>query len=168
VEDLEAVRRGDPGARERWVVAWWPRIYRMALAMTGREPDAEDLAQETMMAGLAVVDRFRGESSESTWLYKILLRKNLSRLRRPPAPIRRPAPLREPEVEEALALLAVLPPAQKITATLFYVEDLSVKEIARALGVTGATVKWRLFRVRQTLKRRMGGDSPRIMCKELL
>ena len=46
MDDLEGVRRGDPEARERWVAAWWPRVYRMALAMTGREPDAEDLAQE--------------------------------------------------------------------------------------------------------------------------
>jgi len=168
VDDLEAVRRGDPEARERWVAAWWPRVYRMALAMTGREPDAEDLAQETMMAGLAAVERFRGESSEGTWLYAILLKKHLSRLRRPPSPVRRPAPLREPEVDEALALLADLPPEQKITATLFYVEELSVKDIARALGVAVPTVKWRLFRVRRTLKRRLGGDPSRIVCKELL
>lgn len=168
MDDLESVRRGDLEARERWVAAWWPRVYRMALAMTGREPDAEDLAQETMMAGLGALERFRGDSSESTWLYAILLRKHLSRLRRPPPPPRRVSPPREPEVEEAIALLADLPPAQKITATLFYVEGLSVREIARALGVAGATVKWRLFRVRQTLKRRLGSDSPRIICKELL
>jgi RNA polymerase sigma-70 factor (ECF subfamily) len=168
VDDLDGVRRGDPEERERWVAAWWPRVYRMALAMTGREADAEDLAQETMMAGLAAVDRFRGESSESTWLYSILLRKHLSRLRRPAPPVRRPSPLREPEVDGALALLADLPPAQKITATLFYVEDLSVKDIARALGVTVATVKWRLFRVRRTLRRRLGSDPSRIVCKELL
>ena len=168
MDDLDGVRRGDPEARERWVAAWWPRVYRMALAMTGREPDAEDLAQETLMAGLAAAERFRGESSESTWLYAILLRKHLSRLRRPVAPPRRPSPPREPEVDEALALLTDLPPAQKITATLFYVEDLPVKEIARALGVTVATVKWRLFRVRQILRRRLGNDPSRIVCKELL
>jgi RNA polymerase sigma factor (sigma-70 family) len=168
VDELEAVRRGDRDARDRWVAAWWPRVYRMALAMTGREADAEDLAQETMMAGLAAVQRFRGESTESTWLYAILLRKQLSRLRRPAA-VPRPASLsREPDLEDALALLAELPPEQKITATLFYVEDLSIKEISRALGVNGATVRWRLFRVRQTLKRKLGSVAPGIMCKELL
>lgn len=168
MDDLEAVRRGDPEARERWVAAWWPRVYRMALAMTGREADAEDLAQETLMAGLSALAGFRGESSQSTWLYAILLRKHLSRERRPPVPLRRVVPPREPEVDEALALLADLPPAQKVTATLFYVENLPVRDIARALGVTGATVKWRLFRVRQTLKRRLGSDPSRIVCKELL
>jgi len=168
VDDLEAVRRGDPEARDRWVAAWWPRVYRMALAMTGREPDAEDLAQETLMAALGALDRFRGDSTESTWLYAILLRKHLSQKRRRPAPLRPLPALREPEVEEALALLADLPADQKITATLFYVEDLSIKEISRALGVTGATVRWRLYRVRQTLKRRLGSDASSIVCKELL
>ena len=168
MDELEAVRRGDREARERWVAAWWPRVYRMALAMTGREADAEDLAQETMMAGLGAVERFRGESTESTWLYGILLRKHLSRLRRP-APMPRPvSPARDPDLGNALALLADLPPEQKITATLFYVEDLSIREISRALGVNGATVRWRLFRVRRTLKRKLGSDAPRIVCKELL
>lgn len=168
MDDLAAVGRGDPGARERWAAAWWPRVYRMALALTGRVPDAEDLAQETMMSGLAAAARFRGDCSESTWLYAILYRKHLSRLRRPPLRPRPVEPARDLEVEDALALLADLPPEQKITAALFYVDDLSVKEISRALGVTGATVKWRLFRVRRTLKRRLGSDAPRIVCKELL
>jgi RNA polymerase sigma-70 factor (ECF subfamily) len=122
----------------------------MALAMTGREQDAEDLAQETLMAGLAAVGRFRGDSSESTWLYAILLRKHLSLKRRPPPPLRPLRVEREPEVEEALALLAELPPEQKLTATLFYVEGMSIREIGRALGVLGPTIRWRLYRVRQT------------------
>jgi len=168
VDDLEAVRRGDPEARDRWVASWWPRVYRMALAMTGREQDAEDLAQETLMAGLAAVGRFRGDSSESTWLYAILLRKHLSLKRRPPPPLRPVQAEREPEVEEALALLADLPPEQKLTATLFYIEGMSIREIARALGVLGPTIRWRLYRVRQTLKRKLGSDAPRIICKELL
>ena len=168
MDDLEGVRRGDPEARERWVAAWWPRVYRMALAVTGKEPDAEDLAQETLMATLAAVERFRGDSTQSTWLYAILLRKHLSQKRRRPPPIRPVSVQRDPEVDEALALLADLPPNQKITATLFYVEGHSVREIARALGVLGPTVRWRLYRVRQALKRKLGNDSPKIVCKEIL
>ena len=128
----------------------------------------DNLESFTLMAGLAAVERFRGESTESTWLYGILLRKHLSRLRRPPAVPRAVPPSREPALEDALALLADLPPEQKLTATLFYVEDLSIKEISRALGVNGATVRWRLYRVRQTLKRTLGSGASRIMCKELL
>ena len=168
MDELDLVRSGDRDARDRWVAAWWPRAYRMALAMTGREAEAEDLAQETMMAGLGALARFRGESSQSSWLYAILLRKFRSQLRRRPPT---PAPAASTESassESAAAMLAGLAPAQRITAALFYVEDLSVQEIARALGIPRATVRWRLFRARQILRRRLGPPSPRRTYQEIL
>jgi RNA polymerase sigma factor (sigma-70 family) len=168
VDELDLVRRGDREARDHWVAAWWPRVYRMALAMTGREADAEDLAQETLIAGLAAVERFRGESSEGTWLYAILLRKYRSQARRRPPEPRAPERSKDASADAAEAMLAVLPPPQRITAALFYVEDLSVEEIARALGIPRATVRWRLFRARQTLRRRLAGESTRRMCEETL
>lgn len=152
MSELDDVRRGDPAARERWVAAWWPRVYRMALALCGREADAEDLAQDTLMAGLAGVERYRGEASEGTWLYAILLRKHVSAGRRPPPPPRPSLAPREPELDEALALLSSLKPVLRITAALYYVEDLSVEEIAAALGVARTTVRWRLFRARRLLR----------------
>jgi len=136
--------------REQWAAAWWPRVYRMALALTGREADAEDLAQETLVAALDAAARFRGECAESTWFYSILRR--LAMKRRRPAPVAAPAPPRDPALEEALGLLARLPIDQRITAALFYVEDMSVEQIADALGVARATVRWRLFRARQKLR----------------
>lgn len=164
--DLDLVRAGDREARERWAAAWWPRVYRMALAMTGREADAEDLAQDTLIAGLATADRFRGDCSEGSWLYAILLRKRISQQRRrPPAP----APVREERgsaAEEAAALLEGLPPPQRIVAALFYVEDRSVEEIARALGVPRPTVRWRLFRARQRLRRRLCPRAAKPVCEE--
>ena len=148
--DLEAVRRGDREARERWIVEWWPRVYRMALAVTQHEADAEDLAQETMIAALGAVARFRGESSASTWLYAILWRTWKSRRR--PAPVRTAPVTRPAETDDALALLAPLPEEQRIACLLYYVEGKGVEEIAEALGVPRATVRWRLFRARWKLR----------------
>ena len=152
MSELDAVRAGDAAARDQWIAAWWPRVYRMALALTGQEADAEDLAQETLMAALGAVAGFRGDSSESTWLYAILVRTSRRRARRDP-PARESATARPPAVEEALALLARLPEGQRKAAALFYVDDLSVAEVAKALGIPKATVRWRLFRARQVLKR---------------
>lgn len=134
--------------RDLWVSHWWPRVYRMALALTGREADAEDLAQETLIAALQ--SRFRGESAESTWLYGILIRKHRTRSRkRPPEPR---APARPADLSEALAMLSALPERMRVVAALFYVEGFSVDEISGALGVHRSTVKWRLFRARQLLR----------------
>lgn len=164
--DLDLVRAGDREARERWTAAWWPRVYRMALAMTGREADAEDLAQETLMAGLSSADRFRGDCSEGAWLYAILLRKRISQQRRRP-PAARPAPEAPTSAaEDAAALLEDLPAPQRIVAALFYVDDLSVQEIARALGIPRASVRWRLFRARQRLRRRLNPRAPKSVCEE--
>lgn len=140
---------------DAWVSEWWPRVYRMALAISGSETDAEDLAQETLVAALAARDRFRGECAESTWLYAILTRQHRSRMRRRP-PESRPALSRPTDVDEALRILATLPDRLRVVAALFYVEELSIREISEALGVHPPTVRWRLFRARRLL-RRCGG-----------
>jgi len=50
------------------------------------------------------------------------------------------------------ALLAELPPQQRIAAAAFYVEDLSVAEIARAMGLSDGAVKYHLHAARATLR----------------
>jgi len=142
--------RDDVDSRNHWASLWWPRVYRMALAMTGNPADAEDLAQETLISALSAAERFRGESSESTWLYSILLHKTRRRKARSVA--RLPVPSDSRDVDEASLLLAALPVAQRITAALYYVEDMTVREIACALGVPQVTVRWRLFRARKRLR----------------
>ena len=60
-----------------------------------------------------------------------------------------PAP-REPS--ELGALLATLPVQQRIAAALFYVEDLSVAEVAAAMQLSDGTVKYHLHAARATLR----------------
>jgi len=128
----------------------------MALALAQNEADAEDLAQETLAAAWTGFSRFRRESSDGSWLYGILLNKHREwRRRRKVPPARRRSAAAD--VEEALALLTRLPPSLRITAALFYVEDMSIEEIARSLGIPEATARWRLFRARETLKSLLGG-----------
>ena len=56
------------------------------------------------------------------------------------------------EPGELAALLAQLPPQQKIAAALFYVEDLSVAEVAHAMGLSDGAVKYHLHAARATLR----------------
>ena len=102
----------DKHSHEAWAEYWWPRVYRMALAMTHNEVEAEDLAQETLFAAFRGKDQFRGASKESTWLYAILFRKYRSILRRK-KPCRAVQQQRSTSVEAALRLLEPLPPQQR-------------------------------------------------------
>ncbi len=57
-----------------------------------------------------------------------------------------------PEPSELGALLAHLPPQQRIAAALFYVDDLSVNEVAHAMGLSDGAVKYHLHAARGTLR----------------
>jgi RNA polymerase sigma-70 factor, ECF subfamily len=51
------------------------RAYRVALRLCGSHQDAQDIAQEALIAAWENLDRFRGDSSFSTWLYQIIARR---------------------------------------------------------------------------------------------
>jgi RNA polymerase sigma-70 factor, ECF subfamily len=140
----------------------YPRIRRAALVLTGRDSDADDLAQETMLQALRSVKRFQGKSRFDTWLYGILLNqvRRLQRARR-----RRERLLRiagrwanwlggsngaAPEFDDAewrasiWRQVAELPERQRDCIFLRYSEGLSCEEIARIVDCPVGTVKSRI------------------------
>ena len=56
--------------------------YRVALRLCGDHHDAQDIAQEALIAAWQNLARFRADSSFSTWLYQIVTRRALNRLTR--------------------------------------------------------------------------------------
>jgi len=74
VRESEAIRlacNGDPGAFERLYGSHIRRVHRMCARMTGNPSEAEDLAQEVFLRVFLTLHSFRGESSFSTWLYRL-------------------------------------------------------------------------------------------------
>ena len=62
---------------ENWLNDYGDILYRYALVRVRSEATAEDLVQETLLAGLKAVDRFSGKSTARTWLVGILKHKNV-------------------------------------------------------------------------------------------
>jgi RNA polymerase sigma-70 factor (ECF subfamily) len=64
--------KSDP---QRWVERYGDYLFNYAIVRVNDRDAAEDLVQETFLSGLKALDRFRGESTERTWLTSILKRK---------------------------------------------------------------------------------------------
>ena len=68
---LARARKGEIAAFESLMTAYENRIYTLALRSTGSEQDAADITQEVFLRAWKSLDTFRGDSSLSTWLYRV-------------------------------------------------------------------------------------------------
>jgi RNA polymerase sigma-70 factor (ECF subfamily) len=177
---LERHRRGDATAFEALVGAYSEPLFNLAFRLLGNREDALDLQQEVLLKAYRSLGRFRGDAALRTWLYRIAVNaaKNRarfwSRVKRGPAVsldaadaggrpaadrISDPRPGPEGEVygHEIQARvqrgLDRLPLSQRLVVVLRDVEGMEYREIADALGISLGTVKSRLARGRETLRR---------------
>ena len=179
-EDEILVRRaqaGYPEAFEALVVRHRDRVYRLALRLTASPADAEDVAQEALVAAWQALPGFRGDSSVPSWLYRIVVNKarDAQRRHRPtpvdaqgdgtvaatlPSP---PDPGQVVEDEQQVAALrgavARLPFDLRAPLVLHLFEHLSYEETAQVLGLSEPTVRGRLARGRRELVQQMRGWS---------
>lgn len=136
------------------------RVLGLCLHLVGNAADAEDAAQEALLAVYHGLPGFRGESLLSTWIYRITLRTALRiRARRPRTVPLEFEPSREPrdpaldrersrQVHEALARLTA---EHRGVLALFSLDGLSHREIAETLGIPEGTVWSRLHLARKKL-----------------
>ena len=179
-EQLEAIRRGDADAFEQMARQHAPRLFRLALRLTGRREDAEDLVQETLVRALPALRRFEGRAKLSTYLARALGNQWKNRLRsrersrlvdwfrgrrdagdeddggeRAPADDA-PSPLERLEARdragEVRRALVKLEPNRRLALLLREVEELSYEEIAEMTSVPVGTVRSRLARAREDLR----------------
>lgn len=180
---VDRIRRGDSDAFEELAREVAPRLYRLAVHLTGRRDAAEDLVQETLVRALPALRRFEGRARLSTYLQRTLgnLWKNSLRsrsrsrivdwLKIGPGSDEGDAPELDPvdraesahdkleEQERAVevrAAVAKLPPERRLVLLLREVEERSYEEIAAVTGVPVGTVRSRLARAREDLRGLLG------------
>src|SRR2546425_10877279 len=78
-EWIERARAGDTAAYRRLVERYSEVAYGLALRMLGSPSDAEEVAQDGFVRAWLALPRFRGDSSFSTWLHRIVARRALDR-----------------------------------------------------------------------------------------
>ncbi len=181
-ELVTRVKGGDAAAMEALMRRHNRTLFRTARAILHDDTEAEEAVQEAYIQAFRAIDGFRGESSYSTWLVRIVANQALMRRRRN---VRRaqvlpmdahvgedlatghdePAgqgPEREAMIGEVRRMLEkridALPDLYRAVFVLRAVEELSVEETALALGLPEATVRTRHFRARGLLRGSLAAD----------
>jgi RNA polymerase sigma-70 factor (ECF subfamily) len=83
--DLDVVRqvqRGDVAAFDQLVLKYRGRVYSVVYNLTSNREDAADLTQEAFIKSFQSINRFQGQSSFFTWLYRIAVNSTLTHLRK--------------------------------------------------------------------------------------
>jgi RNA polymerase sigma-70 factor (ECF subfamily) len=180
---LARIRRGDAAAFETVAREHAPRLFRLAFRLSGRREDAEDLVQETLVRALPRLRLFEGRARLSTYLVRALVNVWRNRLRARkrsrlvdwvfgptgretavPEPVDAgPSALERLEAAERASsvrdAVLQLEPTRRLTLLLREVESLSYEEIAVMTGVPIGTVRSRISRARDELRRRLGDGS---------
>jgi RNA polymerase sigma-70 factor (ECF subfamily) len=199
-ELVAAAKGGDELAFETIVKRHRQRISAVALRYTRSREDAEDIVQQTFQRAFSHLQGFEGRSSFSTWLTSIVINQALMLLRRRKA--LREVPIDDPsnderttpalemadsspdpessylEQEEARVLaeaIGQLRPAMRTAVVLTGLQELSMLEAARQMGISAVAVKSRVFHARKKLgealrrnmrSRRMCGDGISAVAKK--
>jgi RNA polymerase sigma-70 factor (ECF subfamily) len=153
---------------ETVVTDYYESLYRFAWSLSRSEEQARDLTQQTYLIFAKKGHTVRDPRSLKSWLFTTLYREFLKLARRnKPLETIEPDQLqafadstvvhqaRQLQGKEAMQLLQSLDPVFREPLSLFYLDDLSYKEIAEILNIPIGTVMSRLSRGKQILKSRL-------------
>ncbi len=175
--EVELIRKaagGDQRAFLDLIVPYQTRLLRRAQALLGNMEDAEDAVQEALIMAYRSLANFRGESGIYTYIYRIVINKchdSVRKRRRIDSDSIEMVPLISDErvsisknhelSEESRYLIEKINKLDKKYRQVLlmrYYDDLSYQEIADLVHISVGTVKSRLFKARELLKRSIVRD----------
>lgn len=160
------IKHRDEAAMNEMVSRHYACLYRFLFGLSRRAEDAEDLAQQTFIRALTGIERYDGRAPMRHWVLGIAYREFCKWRRRRlwlPLLSDRPSPGDAyADLIDAHALLEALSRLSNDARSVFllhHVEELSIPDIAVALGLPEGTVKSRLFHARQRLRTLLGEEA---------
>lgn len=166
VNDLRQHKRA---AQERLFRDYGPGVFRLVLRIVGRYEDAEEVYQDVFVKALRGINTFdHQQASLHTWLNRIAYNESLNFVRRTrPILVNIDGQDKEldsfdtPDIEhhdeQTILLLekalTKLSPSEQAVITMFYYDNLSLREIAYITGSISSTVGSQLSRIRKKLYR---------------
>ena len=181
---VEGLQAGSEAAYETLIERFQRPVYNLALRLLDRPGDAGDIAQEVFLKVFRGVAAFRGQSSLRTWIYRITVNEAHNRRRwifrhqhnevglecegedesavERALPDRGRSPFDSAADQQKMMLieqaLLAINPRFRDAVVLRDIEDLSYEEIAEILQISLGTVKSRILRGREALRRELTGS----------
>jgi RNA polymerase sigma-70 factor (ECF subfamily) len=166
---IDKVLQGDTNAFTYLIDRYKNMVYTLALKIVKNTEDAEEIAQDSFLKAFQKLHTFKGESKFSTWLYTIVYRNGISKVRKKKLETTNidsyvidnyTNDFDFPQIEaikngeqkkyvnEAINNLS---DTDALLITLFYLNESSVEEIEKITNLTKTNIKVKLFRARKRL-----------------
>lgn len=175
---------GDTEAFEQLILTYQKPVYNLALRLSGNPDDAFDLSQEAFLRAWRGLGALRSDAAFSTWIYRLTSNVCIDFLRAAkrkktvsltfaedseaqqleipdPAPDPEQCAIRADDREKLRRAMDELDVEYRQILTLRVIDGLSYIAIAQILGVAEGTVKSRLFRARESLRKKLAADGNR-------
>lgn len=174
---VQRVQAGDVASFDLLILKYRERVYAMIYNMTSNREDAADLTQDSFIKAFQSINRFQGQSSFFTWLYRIAVNSSLTHIRKnklrtffsfdkvhedasisdvinrltDKKDVERDVFVNElqEKLNEALQKLSI---SHRTVVTLFEIDGLSHEEIAEVMNCSVGTVRSRLHYAKQLLQ----------------
>ncbi|WP_214072883.1 sigma-70 family RNA polymerase sigma factor [Mucilaginibacter sp. dw_454] len=168
---IDKVKNGDPASYAFLVNRYKDMVYSIGLKILRDADDAQDLAQECFIKAYQQIHTFQGNSKFSTWLYTIAYRTAVTRLKenkvntitlnedQHEVPDNLPGQFEQLQAkqikQQVQKAIQKLPEIDALLVTLFYINDLPIKEIEEITGLSKPNVKIKLYRARKVLEKEL-------------
>jgi len=165
---IDKIRAGEEGLYKPLVDKYSSKILSIVKGVVRDRSDAEEVAQDVFVKAYFSLNKFRGDSSFSTWLYRIAYNMSISKVRKKNRYINveninsfadstggdndsNNALEKERRFKTIDALIERLEPLERFVLLSFYNHDKSIKEIAEITGMSEANVKVKLHRIKKKM-----------------
>jgi len=168
---IEKIKSGDDALYKILVDRYSPKILSIVRGVVRSQGDAEEVAQDVFVKAFFSLKKFRGDSSFSTWLYRIAYNMSISKVRKKSRYVgmgdmgnfatgqelfdgsesEEENRNQENRFKMLDTIINELDPADRFLLLSFYIHEKSIREISEITGMGESNVKVKLHRIKKRL-----------------
>jgi RNA polymerase sigma factor (sigma-70 family) len=164
---IDLIKKGNLNAFTHLVNRYKDMVFTLSLKMVNNKEEAEEIAQDTFIKVFNSLNKFKGDSKFSTWIYRITYNTCLDRIRKNKKE-KTVSYIEDFSEHQAKAIKTIfdsidenernkaiedclkeLPPEDAFLLTLYYFDDKSIDEISKVINTSVDNIKVKLFRIRK-------------------